>query len=103
MTGWQAHDNSPVKFNQKVHELGEHIVYGKGYKQGVILKQTLDVIPDLCARPSCREFIAIKLCRHFICDEPTKEMVGQLLKNGREQMAPPISSFCTADYSLSQQ
>ena len=82
MTGWQAHDNSPVKFNQKVHEPGEHIVYGKGYKQkGSNSKnKLLDVIPDLCARPSCREFITIKLCRHFICDEPSEEMIAPIIE-----------------------
>ena len=52
MTGWQAHDNA-MKFSQKGHEPGEHMVYGKGYKQKVVLNNSR-CNTGLCARPSCR-------------------------------------------------
>lgn len=87
MAGWQipwtkTRDTAnPVKFNRKRHQPGDHKVMGKKYKQkGLSPKnKLLDVIPDLCAHPSCREFIAYKLCRHFICDEPTVEMTKPIV------------------------
>ena len=38
------------------------------------------VIKDLANHPSCREFIATKLCRYLITDNPTKEMIAPIVK-----------------------
>ena len=37
-------------------------------------------IKDLVNHPSCREFIATKLCRYLITDEPTPEMIAPVIK-----------------------
>ena len=38
------------------------------------------VIKDLVNHPSCREFIATKLCTYLITDKPTKEMITPIIK-----------------------
>ena len=86
MAGWGARGTkgsySQVKFSQDFHEPGEHIVLGKGYKQRNTNSKLklFDLIADLVRQPSCREFISTKLCRHFITDNPTKEMVQPIIK-----------------------
>ena len=87
MAGWE-HPHSkkrlecnPVKFNPDSHEPGNHKVMGKTYKQRGLSPKSklLDVIKDLCAHPNCKQFIAFKLCRHFICDEPTETMMQPII------------------------
>ena len=97
MAGWRhdwtkkRQECNPVKFDQKSHEPGDHKVLGKRYKQrGLTPKnKLLDVIADLAVHPECAKFIAKKLCRHFICDDPTPAM-----------MAPLIDAFMQSDGDL---
>ena len=88
MAGWEnrwsegREECNPVRFDGKKHEPGDHIVMGKRYKQrGLSPKSKLiDVIEDLCAHPSCAEFVSTKLVRHFVCDDVTPEMVAPVIK-----------------------
>ena len=88
MAGWECPwtkkrgDGNPVKFNQDKHEPGNHVVFGKRYKQRGLSPKSklLDVIEDLASHPSCRRFITQKLCRHFICDHPTDEMTAPIIE-----------------------
>jgi uncharacterized protein (DUF1800 family) len=84
MTGWRpkwtkkkdhGHD---VRFDRDRHEPGKKTVFGKVYKSGS--KSLKIVIKDLVNHPSCREFIATKLCRYLITDNPTKEMITPIVK-----------------------
>ena len=83
MTGWgykwskTSLETGNVWFKPKVHQPGKKTVFNKEYKSG--RKGLSNVIKDLANHPSCREFIAIKLCRHFITDEPTKEMIKPIV------------------------
>lgn len=87
MAGWRhdwtkkRQECNPVKFDQKSHEPGNHMVLGKRYKQkGITPKNKLiDVIADLATHRECAKFIAKKLCRHFICDEPTEAMTAPII------------------------
>ena len=87
MAGWEHRHSkkrkecNPVKFNQKKHEPGNHKVLGKTYKQrGLSPKnKLLDVIKDLAAHPQTRRFVAFKLCRHFITDNPTEDMIAPIV------------------------
>ena len=87
MAGWEHRHSkkrkecNPVKFNQKKHEPGNHKVLGKTYKQrGLSPKnKLLDVLKDLAAHPQTRRFIAFKLCRHFITDNPTEDMIAPIV------------------------
>ena len=87
MAGWEHKyskkrlECNPVKFNQEKHEPGNHEVMGKRYKQrGLTPKnKLLDAIKDLSVHPACARFISLKLCRHFVCDEPTPEMMAPII------------------------
>ncbi len=84
MTGWRpkwskSKDNgSDVRFDPERHEPGKKIVLGKEYKKG--RKAIKLAIKDLVNHPSCREFIATKLCRYLITDEPTPQMIAPVIK-----------------------
>jgi uncharacterized protein (DUF1800 family) len=61
-------------FRPEVHEPGAKVVLGKrypdtGYDQGVA------VLRDLAAKPATAHFIATKLARHFIADDPPTDAV----------------------------
>ena len=78
MTGWQHKwskknlETGNVWFNSEYHQPGKKNVLGKEYKKG---KKTLAVvIKDLVNHPNCRDFVAERLCRFLITDEPIKEM-----------------------------
>ena len=87
MAGWEHRHSkkrkecNPVKFNQKKHEPGNHKVLGKTYKQrGLSPKNKLfDVLKDLAAHPQTRRFVAFKLCRHFITDNPSDDMITPIV------------------------
>ncbi len=78
MTGWQQRwsktrlETGSVWFNSEYHQPGKKYVLGKKYKSG---KKTLaEVIKDLVNHPNCRDFVAERICRYLITDEPTTEM-----------------------------
>ena len=87
MAGWETRHTkkrqecNPVRFNQRNHQPGTHTVLGKAYKQRGLdsSNKLMDAIEDLCAHPQCRQFIATKLCRHFICDDPTEAMTAPIV------------------------
>ena len=87
MAGWEnphskkRQECNPVKFNGKKHEPGNHVVLGQAFKQkGISSKNKLiDAIEFLCAHPETPKHICKKLVRHFVCDEPSDEMVAPLL------------------------
>ena len=39
----------------------------------------LDVLKDLAVHPETRRFIAFKLCRHFLTDNPTEDMIAPIV------------------------
>ena len=84
MTGWRpkwtkkSDQGTDVRFMSERHEPGKKTVLGKTYKRG--RKSLKIVIKDLVNHPSCREFIATKLCRYLITDHPTKEMIAPIIK-----------------------
>ena len=84
MTGWQQKWNKTqletanVTFNQEYHEPGKKKVFEKEYKSG---KKALKVvIKDLVNHPNCRDFVATRLCRFLITDEPTEEMKKPIIQ-----------------------
>jgi len=84
MTGWRPKwskkldQGSDVRFMSDRHEPGKKTVLGKTYKRGS--KSLKIVIKDLVNHPSCRKFIATKLCRYLITDHPTKQMIAPIIK-----------------------
>ena len=83
-TGWKKGHKGDLKktgYEHYNHEPGTHKVLGKEYKTSGFSKKTQgkkqlrELVNDLCSSESCRNFIAWKLCRHFICDNPNKVMI----------------------------
>src|SRR5262249_43061241 len=86
MTGWSIGGEAgpfprgepgEFMFRGELHEPGAKVVLGKrygdsGYDQGVA------VLRDLAARPATANFIATKLARHFIADEPPRRAVEHI-------------------------
>ena len=95
MTGWQHRwskknlETGNVWFNSEYHQRGKKKVLGKEYKKGK--KALAEVIKDLVNHPNCRNFVAERLCRFLITDEPTKEM-----------KQPIIDAFKRTDGNLSE-
>ena len=56
----------------------EKNILGKGVSQRK--KGLRAAVNFLVNHPSCREFIAYKLCRYLITDYPTKEMTDPIIK-----------------------
>ena len=86
MTGWAPDDQywktkletADVRFQSKYHEPGKKIFWGKEFPKGK--KGLRAAVNFLVNHPSCREFIAYKLCRYLITDYPTKEMTDPIIK-----------------------
>lgn len=64
-------------FHPEWHEPGEVTVVGKTYKAGG-LEQGEEVLYDLARRPETARYLATKLARHFVVDEPTPDLVDRL-------------------------
>ena len=86
ITGWsiggdfgRLKDGEPGKFafRSLLHEPGAKTVLGKRYAQNDE-SQGEAVLRDVAAKPATATFIATKLARHFIADEPPASAVEQL-------------------------
>jgi uncharacterized protein (DUF1800 family) len=105
-------------FRPELHEPGAKVVLGKrypdtGYDQGVA------VLRDLAAKPATARFIATKLARHFISDDPPPRAVERIanafsssnghlptvyreLVESQEAWSAPLSKYKTPnDYIVS--
>ena len=64
-------------FRPELHEPGVKVVLGKRYPEGGI-EQGEAVLRDIAARPATARFIATKLCRHFIADDPEPAAIDRV-------------------------
>jgi uncharacterized protein (DUF1800 family) len=93
ITGWSiGADRGPLAgggvpgqfvFREQMHEPGAQTVLGKRYAEGG-MEQGVAVLRDLAQRPATAHFIATKLARHFIADEPPSEAVDALARTFHE-------------------
>jgi len=74
---WAGIGNDLFYFNDAAHEPGAHVVMGKTYPAGGV-EQGEAVLHDLARHPATATFIATKLARHFISDEPPEAAVTRL-------------------------
>ena len=72
-------DGEPGKFEfrENIHEPGSQTLLGKQYAAAGI-KQGESVLRDLAVHPSTARFLATKLARHFVADEPPPALVQRL-------------------------
>ncbi len=65
-------------FNARVHDDGEKIVLGHKIPAGGGIKDGLMVLDILARHPSTAKFIATKLVRHFVADNPPASLVDRV-------------------------
>lgn len=79
LTGWRVRPQSTDPghiFDAAWHEPGRKTVLGKTYAEGPdALRQLLH---DLACHPATARFLATKLARHFVADEPPAALVERL-------------------------
>lgn len=66
-------------FNTRWHDAGTKTVLGQKINEGGI-KDGLKVIDMLVSHPSTAKFIATKLARKFVSDEPSKDLIARVAK-----------------------
>ena len=106
LTGWTLNRNAPVQamaalarpagppsapaatsgmplteFNPALHEPGDKRVLGRSYREGPEALEAL--FDDLARHPATAGFIAGKLARHFVADEPPAALVEHLAERFR--------------------
>jgi uncharacterized protein (DUF1800 family) len=92
LTGWRVdyRDADPSRsFDPAWHEPGSKTLLGKHYAEGPDALKA--VLHDLALHPATARFVATKLARHFVADEPPPALVDRLtgayLQSGA-QLAP---------------
>ena len=65
-------------FNTRTHDDGEKTVLGHKIPAGGGIKDGLTVLEILSRHPSTAKFIATKLVRHFVADDPPKSLVDRV-------------------------
>ncbi len=92
LTGWsigggrgRLAQGEPGKyiFREAVHQPGEKTILGKLYNEDGE-SQARAVLEDLAKHPSTAKFVATKLVRHFVGDEPPAAAVEKIAKAFRE-------------------
>jgi uncharacterized protein (DUF1800 family) len=97
ITGWSIKNPKQqggpgFMFQHNMHELGQKQLLGKIYgssqphkdrRQAMVNAQREghDALKDLARHPATAEFIAIKLARHFISDQPPRSAIDALRKD----------------------
>jgi uncharacterized protein (DUF1800 family) len=78
LTGWRVgqQNDAANRFDPAWHEPGRKTVLGKTYETGPDALRA--VLHDLAEHPATARFIATKLARHFIADEPPAPVIDRL-------------------------
>lgn len=84
ITGWtfvgpdgRLGDPGSFAFNANAHEPGSHPLLGKSYLD-TGLTQGQDALKDLARHRATAKFIATKLARHFVADDPPQALATRL-------------------------
>jgi uncharacterized protein (DUF1800 family) len=75
-----AGDAGTFYFNARLHDDGEKSVLGHKIAGGGGMRDGLMVLDILAHHPSTARFIATKLARRFVSDEPTPQLVASVAK-----------------------
>ncbi len=76
-TGWTLHDSYPGRFYFRPdwHDEGEKVVLGRRLAAGRGIEDGLEVLDLLAHHPATARFIALKLGRTFVEDEPPEHFI----------------------------
>jgi uncharacterized protein (DUF1800 family) len=84
LTGWRVAPRGPadaLPFDPAWHEPGPKSVLGRSYPEGPDALRR--VLADLARHPATARFLATKLARHFVADEPPSALVDRLAESYR--------------------
>ncbi|NDB00380.1 MAG: DUF1800 domain-containing protein [Betaproteobacteria bacterium] len=84
LTGWTVNPQTGGKagFVPALHQPGPKTILGKRYAEG---PQALDqLLDDLSSHPACAIFVATKLARHFVTDDPPAALVESVARRFRD-------------------
>jgi uncharacterized protein (DUF1800 family) len=82
-TGWtmaNPHDGMGFVFKPAMHDRGEKHVLGHTMKAGRGIEDGEEVLDILARHPSTARFIATKLARRFVADDPPRSLVDRVAK-----------------------
>jgi uncharacterized protein (DUF1800 family) len=84
-TGWTLEQGwrGDMVFDRAIHDEGEKVVLGHRIAAGRGIEDGLQVIDILATHPSTARFVAFKLCRRFVDDEPPAELVSDVAASFR--------------------
>jgi len=74
------HDGTGFEFNDKKHDQGEKRVLGHRIKAGRGIEDGEEVLDIVARHPSTARFVATKLTRRFVADDPPRELVNRVAK-----------------------
>jgi uncharacterized protein (DUF1800 family) len=86
-TGWtiaNPRQGGGFVFDPRMHDDGEKVVLGHKIKAGGGQHDGEQVLDILASHPSTAHFIATKLARRFVSDEPPKSLIDQAAERFRE-------------------
>lgn len=86
-TGWtiqQPRGQGVFRFEPRIHDNGEKTVLGQRIPRGGGMDDGLRVIDILVKHPATAQFIATKLARRLVADEPPAELVGKAAEAFRQ-------------------
>jgi uncharacterized protein (DUF1800 family) len=85
-TGWtmkNPHDGLGFAFNDKMHDHGAKRVLGHKIKAGRGIEDGEEVLDILARHPATARFIATKLARRFVSDDPPEALVDRAARTFR--------------------
>jgi uncharacterized protein (DUF1800 family) len=78
LTGWTFNRQSgEFFFNPNIHDAGEKLILGKRFPAGRGIEEGEEVLDMVARSPATARFISTKLARHFVSDEPPKQLVDR--------------------------
>jgi uncharacterized protein (DUF1800 family) len=89
LTGWtistprDTQQTGATWFDPRRHQPGSRTVMGKNYAEAGA-SQAKTIVDDLARKPQTAKFVATKLARHFISDEPPRTAIDTLARSFRD-------------------
>jgi uncharacterized protein (DUF1800 family) len=80
LTGWTVHEprkDPDFFFDDRIHTSGKKVVMGRTFDYGG-MKDGEEALKMLADQPSTAKFIATKLARHFVSDNPPPALVDRM-------------------------
>ena len=84
-TGWTLREGwrGDMVFDRSMHDEGEKEVLGRRIAAGRGIEDGLEVLDVLATHPSTARFLAFKLCRRFVADDPPPGLVADVAASFR--------------------